>query len=158
MGAWSRGRQRESVRHNLANLGGAASAASRDTRTPKPPNHHRYAECRRAPLTPYLLPGERLLYLRPRRIKCRSRPLRTRKSTTAARCCSELQAATLNRWMFTALRLCRCGLHVWDPVFSRRRAASLFFFCAGWILAAGGPCVMPLDTGGVGERSGQDCC
>jgi hypothetical protein len=48
----------------------------------------------------------------------------------------------------------RLALHVWDPVFSKRRAASLFSFCAGWILAAGGPRVMPLDTGGVGERSG----
>ena len=144
MGAWSRGRQRESVRHNLANLGGqrGSRGSKQGYQNSQAPNHHRNAECRRAPLTPYLLPGERLLHLRPRRMQCRSRPLRTRKSTTAVKCCSEVQAATLNRWMFTALRLCRCGLHmlhVWDPVFSKRRAASLFFFCGRQDIGGGRP-------------------
>lgn len=124
------------------------------------PNHQRNAECRRAPLTPYLLPGERLLHLRPRRIICRSTPLRTRKSTTAAKCCSEVQAATLNRWMFTALRLCRCGLHcTFGTRFSPSVVPPRFFsFCAGWILAAGGPCVMPLDAGGCRGTFRTGCC
>lgn len=105
------------------------------------PNHHRNAECRRAALTPYLLPGERLLHLRPRRIICRSRPLRTRKSTTAAKCCSGVQAATLTQWMFTALRLCRCGLHcTFGTRFSsKRRAASLFFLLCRLDIGGGRP-------------------
>lgn len=122
------------------------------------PNHQRNAECRRAPLTPYLLPGERLLHLRPRRIICRSTPLRTRKSTTAAKCCSEVQAATLNRWMFTALRLCRCGgLHAFGTRFSPSVVPPRFFpfVQAGyWRRAALVSCRWMLEV--VGERSGQD--
>ena len=66
-----------------------------------------------------------------------------------------MQAATLiDVYRFAALPT---RLHAWDPVFSKRRAASFFLLCR---ILAGGPIavsgVVPLDAGDVGERSGQD--
>lgn len=117
--AWSRGRQRDRA---------ASSCPSGRQETGIPrlpnPNHHRNAECRRAPLTPYLLPGERLLHLRPRRINlCRSSPY-AHSSTTAASAVASA-SSNVNRC------LPPCGfagvpctaLQFWDPVFSKRSSA-----------------------------------
>ena len=132
--AWSRGRQRDRA---------ASSCPSGRQETGIPrlpnPNHHRYAECRRAPLTPYLLPGERLLDLRPRRINlCRSSPY-AHSSTTAASAVASA-SSNVNRC------LPPCGFADAParpgPGFLQASCRLVFFFC-GRILA-GGPIAVVL--------------